>query len=116
MYSIPSTLLDWEDTSQHVCNIPRFVCVLFSFKYSDPDIVNIASYLLLNRASNAQKFSPKGVHRAIKLLIFTAVVFRSEVALLLAPILLQSWLSGRTTLGDIIKVGLVSGLKSIGKF
>ncbi|KAK7695295.1 hypothetical protein QCA50_002485 [Cerrena zonata] len=75
--------------------------------------VNIASYLLLNRASNAQKFSPKGVHRAIKLLIFTAVVFRSEVALLLAPILLQSWLSGRTTLGDIIKVGLVSGLKSI---
>lgn len=77
--------------------------------------VNIAIYSLLNRAPNAQTFSSDGVHSAIKLLIFTAVVFRSEVAVLLAPILLQSWIYGRTTLVDIMKVGFASGLKAIGR-
>ncbi|CAL1695049.1 unnamed protein product [Somion occarium] len=75
--------------------------------------VNIASYLLLNRAPNSQRFPSRDVNRAIGLLVSTAVIFRSEIALLLAPVLLQSWLSGATNLRNIFKVGLLSGLSSI---
>ncbi|PSR76658.1 hypothetical protein PHLCEN_2v8255 [Hermanssonia centrifuga] len=75
--------------------------------------VNIASFLLWNRAPNALRPTSKSVHTAIALLTFTTVVFRSEVLLLLGPLILQALISGYTSLSNIIKVGISAGLSSI---
>ncbi|KAF8718278.1 hypothetical protein AX14_011943 [Amanita brunnescens Koide BX004] len=50
---------------------------------------------------------------AIGLLTLTSVVFRAEIALLLAPLALQSLLTRKLTIPEVIKVGLYSGLASI---
>ncbi|KAF8055562.1 glycosyltransferase family 22 protein [Lyophyllum atratum] len=75
--------------------------------------VNIAIYLLVDRAPNKTKPSQRSLTAAISLLTFTAVVLRAEVLLLLAPIVLQSLLHRNITLIKVIKVGLVSGLLSL---
>jgi len=75
--------------------------------------VNIASYRLLNRAPNSTKPALYDVKRAIRLLVFTAVVLRAEVALLLATIAAQLWWSGAVTIPDMVQSGLISGLPSL---
>lgn len=75
--------------------------------------VNLASYLLVNRAPNAPKPSPTQFRTAIMLLVFTAVVFRAEVALLLGPIALLALIQGSTSFPALIKAGLVSGILSL---
>ena len=75
-------------------------------------IVNLANYLLYNRAPGSTQASKKCINIAVALLIFTAVVFRSEVALLLAPLALQLLIQGHT---NLVKVGLLVGLTSVGQ-
>ena len=75
-------------------------------------IVNLANYLLYNRAPGSTQASKKCINIAVALLIFTAVVFRSEVALLLAPLALQLLIQGHT---NLVKVGLLVGLMSVGQ-
>lgn len=77
-------------------------------------IVNIAHYLLYNRAPRSTQASKKCINIAVGLLTFTAVVIRSEVALLLAPLALQLLIQGHTTFINLIKVGLLVGLGSVG--
>ncbi|TFY52954.1 hypothetical protein EVJ58_g9722 [Rhodofomes roseus] len=74
--------------------------------------VNLALYQLVNRASNSTRPSPTAYHRAIALLTFTATVFRSEIALLLAPLALQGLAKGYTTPSSLLKVGVISGVYS----
>ncbi|KAG6335675.1 hypothetical protein ID866_3409 [Astraeus odoratus] len=75
--------------------------------------VNLAYFALYNRAPQSLRPTRKSVDIAVALLVFTAVVFRSEVALLLVPIALQLWIQGHTTLPKLIKVGLVTAVTSI---
>ncbi|KAI3596152.1 glycosyltransferase family 22 protein [Moniliophthora roreri] len=76
--------------------------------------VNLATFFLVDRAPNALAPSPKRVYVAIALLVVTSVIFRAEVALLLGPIVLQYLYYRVCTLPGVIKVGLLSGLCSIG--
>ncbi|EGN98733.1 glycosyltransferase family 22 protein [Serpula lacrymans var. lacrymans S7.3] len=76
--------------------------------------VNLAFFLLNNRASNSLKPSTLSVHAAFSILTFTAVVFRSEVAILLAPLALQSLFLQHTRFLSLIKVGIISAIASIG--
>jgi alpha-1,6-mannosyltransferase len=55
-----------------------------------------------------------GINLAIALLTFTAVVFRSEVLLLLGPLVFQYLFLRYISLSGVIKVGLVVGLVSLG--
>ncbi|KAF9223821.1 glycosyltransferase family 22 protein [Gyrodon lividus] len=75
--------------------------------------VNLAYYALYNRAPKSIQASSKSINTALVLLTFTAVVFRSEVALLLAPLALQLLVQGHTTFLNLVKVGLLAGLSSI---
>ncbi|KAH7920957.1 glycosyltransferase family 22 protein [Leucogyrophana mollusca] len=75
--------------------------------------VNVAFSVLLNRASNVTKPSPSHVDTALMLLTFTTVVFRAEIALLLAPLALQALVLGHTSFLRLVKVGLLSGLVSV---
>ncbi|KZT23137.1 glycosyltransferase family 22 protein [Neolentinus lepideus HHB14362 ss-1] len=75
--------------------------------------VNLATYLLLSRAPNSTKPSYWITHLAIGLLTSTAVILRSEVLLLLAPIVLQALVSGYTTFASIVRVGVTAGLVSL---
>ena len=78
-------------------------------------VVNLAHYLLYNRAPKSTQASKRCINIAVALLTFTAVVFRSEVALLLAPLALQLLIRGHTTPLDLVKVGLLIGLTSVGQ-
>ncbi|KAJ3760692.1 Alg9-like mannosyltransferase family-domain-containing protein [Lentinula raphanica] len=53
------------------------------------------------------------IERAIALLVFTAVVLRAEVVLLLGPVVLQSLALGYVGFWRVVWVGLVIGLVSI---
>ncbi|KAJ7592689.1 glycosyltransferase family 22 protein [Mycena floridula] len=76
--------------------------------------VNLGMYLVLDRAPNSKRPSTKSVGTAISLLTFTAVVFRAEVLMLLAPLTFGYVLVTRYIgLYSVIKVGLISGLASI---
>ncbi|KAI0347804.1 hypothetical protein BDW22DRAFT_1365043 [Trametopsis cervina] len=75
--------------------------------------VNVASYLLWNRAPNAIRPLERDVHLAIGLLTFATVVFRGELLLLLGPICLQAIFQGYTSVKKVIKVGTISGISSI---
>lgn len=70
--------------------------------------------MLVNRAPRSMRPSQSSIHRAIILLTFTSAVFRSEVILLLGPLVLQSLICQWTTLTKVIKVGLIAGLFSAG--
>ncbi|PIL35310.1 hypothetical protein GSI_02035 [Ganoderma sinense ZZ0214-1] len=72
---------------------------------------NIALRLIIDRAPNSTRPSKSSVHWAIALLTFTTVVFRAELLLLLGPLALQSAIR-YTSLYNIIKVGLISGIIS----
>ena len=78
------------------------------------DLVNVALYCLYDRAPNAIRPTRSKVHTAIALLTFTTVVFRSELLLLLGPVVLQALYQGYTSLTRVIKVGIVAGLASAG--
>ncbi|EPT01710.1 hypothetical protein FOMPIDRAFT_133302 [Fomitopsis schrenkii] len=71
--------------------------------------VNVALYYLVNRSPNSVRPSAPAFHRAIVLLTCTAAVFRSEVALLLGPLVLQGLLRRYTTFGTLLKVGFIAG-------
>ncbi|KAH9928344.1 Alg9-like mannosyltransferase family-domain-containing protein [Fomitopsis serialis] len=71
--------------------------------------VNIALYQLVNRSPNSSRLSSSAFHRMIALLTCTAAIFRSEVALLLAPLALQGLLTGSTTFSSLLRVGVISG-------
>ncbi|TFK49730.1 alpha-1,6-mannosyltransferase subunit [Heliocybe sulcata] len=75
--------------------------------------VNFGTYLLLSRAPNSTKPSPRNTHLAIGLLTSTAVILRSEVVLLLVPIIFQALASGYTRFTSIFRVGLIAGLTSL---
>ena len=76
--------------------------------------VNVASYLLINRNPNSLRPPRTSFNTAIFLLIFSIVVFRAELALFLGPLALQALVQGHTTFTNLIKIGLISGLFSIG--
>jgi alpha-1,6-mannosyltransferase len=60
------------------------------------------------------RISSRRISVAIALLTFTAVVFRAEVVLLLGPLALQFLLFKQISFVNLIKVGLISGLPSLG--
>ncbi|GJE85804.1 glycosyltransferase family 22 protein [Phanerochaete sordida] len=76
--------------------------------------VNVALCKLWDRAPNAYRPTPRSIDISISLLVFTAVVFRAEVAVLLAPVVLQALYCRYVSLFHVIKVGLISSLVSIG--
>jgi alpha-1,6-mannosyltransferase len=53
--------------------------------------------------------------KIIGLLTFTAVVFRSELTLLLGALALQFLATKRISFPRLVKTGLIAGLLSIGK-
>ncbi|KAI6125109.1 glycosyltransferase family 22 protein [Pisolithus croceorrhizus] len=75
--------------------------------------VNLAFFTLYNRAPQSIHPSRASVDITVGLLVFTAVIFRSEVALLLGPLSLQFLIQGHTTFARLIKVGLSTGIASI---
>lgn len=64
---------------------------------------------------NSARPSERKVSIAVSLLTFTAVVFRAELALLLAPFALQALLARWISLGGLLKTGIVAGLFSMGQ-
>ncbi|KIJ67137.1 glycosyltransferase family 22 protein [Hydnomerulius pinastri MD-312] len=75
--------------------------------------VNFAFYALYNRAPKSMQAPKRNINIAIALLTFTAVIFRSEVALLLGPLALQLLVQGHITFASLVKIGLLAGLASI---
>ena len=71
-------------------------------------LVNVALCKLWDRAPNAYRPTPRSIDISIALLVFTAVVFRAEVAVLLAPVVLQALYCRYISLFRVIKVGLIS--------
>jgi len=82
---------------------------------SSHSLVNLSTYLLVDRAPNSTKPSPKRVTWALSLLTFTVVVFRAEVLLLLAPLAFQLLYNKWISLLSLAKVGLLSGFFSLGE-
>ncbi|KAJ6631411.1 Alg9-like mannosyltransferase family-domain-containing protein [Mycena sp. CBHHK59/15] len=75
--------------------------------------VNLSTYLLLDRAPNALRPSQSSVNASIALLAFSAVVFRAELAALLAALALQSIYLGHITFWRACVVGVLSTLASV---
>ncbi|THV06315.1 hypothetical protein K435DRAFT_960579 [Dendrothele bispora CBS 962.96] len=75
--------------------------------------VNIAAYLMLERAPQATRPSPSRISTAIALITGAGVIFRSELVLLLGPTVLQSLWKGYISFWDTVRVGLLSALCSI---
>ena len=116
---ISYTILDRPHAPKYVRPIAWYVinniCAALLFdKYTL--LVNIALCRLWDRASNATKPTRNGIDTSIALLVFAGVVFRAEVALLLAPVVLQALWCRYARLTRVIKVGLLSALISIGMF
>ena len=70
--------------------------------------VNVLWSLLIDRAPRWKRPSAKTLHASIALLTFTAVVFRAEIALLLAPLVLQALLLRYVSFGSVVITGLLS--------
>jgi hypothetical protein len=117
-HAVPSPILDGAYSTQHVCPPTWWVFFQSLFGLEELTIlsVNIAHALLLDRAPHSTKPTRRAVHAAIALLTFTTVVFRSEVLLLLGPLVLQAMVQGYTSLINIITFGLVSGVLSLGDY
>ena len=81
---------------------------------ANTSLVNISTYLFVDRAPNSATLSHKSTTWSLFLLTFTAVVFRAEIALLLAPLCLQLLYNKQISLFSLVKVGLVSGIFSLG--
>jgi alpha-1,6-mannosyltransferase len=117
VFTIPLPILDGTDDTKHVrCDTRCVYVFLANGVMLMPPKVNFATYLLLDREYTMRKPSEMSIIGAISLLTFTAVVFRAEVALLLGPFCLHLLITRRTTLSKLIRVGLVSGLASLGEF
>lgn len=78
-------------------------------------IVNVAYYMLHSRAPKSTQASKRCINTAVALLTFTAVVFRSEIALLLVPLSFQLLYQGHTTFLNLVAVGVLAGLTSVGQ-
>ena len=78
--------------------------------------VNVAYALLISRQHYYYRPKPLNVKAALSLLIFAAVVFRIELALLLAPLALQVLYNRWLSFGRLVKTCLVSGVLSACKF
>ena len=91
-----------------------FISYSPSTSHEPRSLANIALYLLLDRAPNSTRPSGTSVRWAIALLTFATVVFRSELLLLVGPLALQAALR-YTSLYDVAKVGIVSGVLSAGE-
>ncbi|KAF8486292.1 glycosyltransferase family 22 protein [Russula ochroleuca] len=76
--------------------------------------VNIALCLLLDRGSRAGRTSITCASWAVALLTFAAVVIRMEIAGLLGLFAIQLLSDGTLSITRLVKVGIVSGLVSIG--
>ncbi|KAJ3516567.1 hypothetical protein NLJ89_g1033 [Agrocybe chaxingu] len=77
-------------------------------------LVNLSTYLLINGAPRLIRQPSRNINVVIGLLTFTAVVFRAEVALLLAPLSLQLLWKRRIAFWRLVQVGIISGLLSLG--
>jgi len=77
-------------------------------------IVNAALYLSLDRGSRTNGSSTTRSSWAIALLTFAAVVIRVELAVLLGLFSIQLLSNGSLSITRLLKVGLISGLISIG--
>ncbi|KAJ7736813.1 glycosyltransferase family 22 protein [Mycena metata] len=75
--------------------------------------VNLSAYLLIDRAPNTLRPSQKSVSAAISLLVFSAVVFRAEIAALAGAFVVQSIVLGHTSFWRAFKVCAVSSVVSI---
>jgi len=77
--------------------------------------VNLAFSTILNRSPNSLSPSRKSVYFAIVLLVFAGVILRGELALLLAPFVLQALALGWINVSDTLRCGIASGIIAIGK-
>ena len=116
LHSIPPTVLDGQDIAEHVCIIPWCVgppsvdCSVLTQRLT---LVNVALSLLIPSApARASPTQPK-LLSAISLLVFTSVVFRSEVALLLVPIAMHAIQIVPFSL--LVKRGFIAAAVSIGE-
>ncbi|CAA7269473.1 unnamed protein product [Cyclocybe aegerita] len=75
--------------------------------------VNFSTYFLINGTPRMIRQSSRNLNAVIGLLTFTAVVFRAEVALLLAPLSLQLLRKRHIVFWRLVQVGLISGLLSL---
>jgi len=116
LYTIPPTVLDGQDSSKHVCIVPRCVgrpIVGHGVLTRRLIPVNVAlSFLIPSVPARASPTQPK-LLSAISLLVFTSVVFRSEVALLLAPIAMHA--IKIVPPARLVKSGLIAAALSIGE-
>ncbi|OJT14972.1 hypothetical protein TRAPUB_8415 [Trametes pubescens] len=74
---------------------------------------NVALYLLVDRVPNATRPSQENLHRAIAILTFASVVFRSELVLLLGPLVLQAIVRQYTSIANVLRVGIIAGTLSV---
>jgi alpha-1,6-mannosyltransferase len=76
--------------------------------------VNFAFYLLINRGPKASPNSITRTSWAVALLTFVAVVIRVEIAGLLGLLAIRLLSDGSISFTRLAKVGIISGLASIG--
>ena len=111
MLTVSPSLLDGK-------NYPEHVRIGSWYEYITSFLVKIKrnlSFYLVNLATSFLLDAPfRRGNSVIALLMFTAVVFRAEVVLLLGPLALQLLLTNQISFANLIKVGLISGLSSLG--
>lgn len=90
------------------------LCASFPASVLIDSQVNIATYLLFDRAPSAPNPSQKSVTVAISLLVFTAAVLRAEVVLFLGPLCLQLLYLRQVDFVRLLKIGLISTAISVG--
>ena len=116
LHAITPTVLDGQDAAKHVRVVPWCVGPLsVSHGVLTPCLtpVNVAfSFLIPNAPTRAFPTQPR-LLAAISLLVFAGVIFRSEVALLLAPIVTHAIFVVSPV--RLIKTGVISAMLSIGK-
>ena len=76
--------------------------------------VNVAMYHVLDRAPNSQRPSVSNIRIAISILTFTAIVFRAELVLLLAPFTIYFLYHRYIDFVSVLKVGIITGIASVG--
>lgn len=78
------------------------------------NVVNYATFLLLDRSPTTRKPSSDNIIKAISYLVFASAVFRAEIALLLAPTAIQALLMRQVGLVQLIRSGLTAAIFAIG--
>jgi hypothetical protein len=119
MFSISFSVLDGKNLAEYVRIVPRWA-QMYIFDHVlmlmfNP-AVNFALYLILESNAYLQKPRKRKIFAAIGLMTFATVVFRSELILLLAPLTLQFLFLGYINLSSVLKVGLISGILSVGSY